>query len=182
MNNRIVYSVALVVLMSAMAWQYQKITSAERNHTDSDTAISAEKLIPDPNRSLPRDTDPAAITQSISTIDAIAEITANPAVTEIHIGEFIDVDDLSESEPQTPIHIGEPLNVDDLENLVIDTEPVHIGENLSAYDPTAYVGSTETDPVHIGDDLSFTDIETSQALMEPAKPVHVGDPLEVPEG
>ena len=182
MNNRVVYGLALVVSVSVLAWQYQKTTSANLDHTGSDMTISAETPIADLNRSNPRDTDPAAITQSISTIDAMAEVTANPVDTEVHIGEFIDVDDLSDSEPQTPIHIGEPLDVDDLENLVIDTEPVHIGENLSAYDPTAYVGSTETDPLHIGDDLSYTDIESSQALMEPAKPIHVGDPLDVPEG
>ena len=182
MNNRVVYGLALVVSVSVLAWQYQKTTSANLDHTGSDMTISAETPIADLNRSNPRDTDPAAITQSISTIDAMAEVTANPVDTEVHIGEFIDVDDLSDSEPQTPIHIGEPLNVDDLENLVIDTEPVHIGENLSAYDPTGYLGSTETNPVHIGDDLSFTDIESSQESMEPAKPIHVGEPLEVPEG
>ena len=184
MNNRVVYglALALVVSVSVLAWQYQKMTPANLDHTGSDMAVSAETPIPDPNRSIPHDTDPGAITQPIATVDAIAEITANPAVTAIRLGECIDVDDLSESEPQTPIHIGEPLDVDDLQNLVIETEPVHIGENLSAYDPTAYVGSTETDPVHIGDDLSFTDIEISQQLMAPVKPVHVGEPLEVPEG
>lgn len=92
----------------------------------------------------------------------------------LHIGEYIDPDDLHAIQGGEPVHIGKFVDPDAL-IYEGDDETIHIGEDLSAYDPMEYTIEEDVGPLNIGEDLSaYEPSETPVSRgNEPAR--HEGD-------
>lgn len=91
-----------------------------------------------------------------------------------HIGEFIDPDDLSVLQGGEPLHIGTFLDPDTPIYEVDDVE-IHIGEDLSAYDPMEYTNEENVEPLRIGEDLSAYDPSEISVLRDDDLERHEGE-------
>ena len=98
--------------------------------------------------------------------------------TPVHIGEFIDPDDLRKLQGGEPLHIGEFVDPD-APMYATEGEAIHIGEDLSAYDPIEYI-SEDDEPLHLGQDLSAYDPLDIISGAVDTEDKHIGEPIHEP--
>lgn len=97
----------------------------------------------------------------------------------VHIGEFIDPDDLRTLQGGEPLHIGEFLDPD-APIYSTEDEAIHIGKDLSAYDPTEYIAEDDIEPLHIGPDLSaYGPLDIIGGAVD-SEDKHIGEPIHEP--
>ena len=99
--------------------------------------------------------------------------------TPVHIGEFIDPDDLRTLQGGEPLHIGEFVDPD-APMYATEDEAIHIGEDLSAYDPMEYISEDDDEPLHLGQDLSSYDPLDIISGAVDTEDQHIGDPIHEP--
>ena len=97
----------------------------------------------------------------------------------LHIGGFIDPDDLRTLQGGEPLHIGEFVDPD-APIYAADDEAIHIGEDLSAYDPMEYIAEDDVEPLHVGEDLSAYDpLDVISGTVD-KEDRHIGEPIHEP--
>jgi len=97
----------------------------------------------------------------------------------LHIGGFIDPDDLRTLQGGEPLHIGEFVDPD-APIYAADDEAIHIGEDLSAYDPMEYIAEDDVEPLHVGEDLSAYDPLDVISGTVNKEDRHIGEPIHEP--